>query len=99
MRNFGWHDDRRTDKQWPAGMKGDALQFFLRGRMQEPMISDRPKSARQHMPEITGDEFSTVEGFHPLGIAVGAVFVAEGDVGVAHREDARIGDRGAADIS
>ncbi len=99
MRLLRWHDCRRTDKQWPAGMKGDALKFLLRGRMHETTIPDRPQSAWQHMPEITGGEFSTAEGFHPLGIAVGAVLVKEGDVGVGHREDARIGDRGAADIS
>jgi len=99
MWHLGWRDGRRTDKQWPAGVKGDALKFFLCGRMHETMIPDRPQPARQHMPEIAGDEFSTAEGFHPLDIAVGAVLVKEGDVGVGHREDARIGDRGAADIS
>ena len=46
------------------------------------VITDGPQSALQDMAQETGGEFRASDGFDARGVTVGAVLVAEGDMGV-----------------
>ena len=93
MGRFRRRNGCRADKQGPtglsaiarratAGVESNALEFLVRGRVAKSMMADGPQSARQDMAQVAGDKLRTGDGFHTRGVALGAVLVAEGDMGV-----------------
>lgn len=99
---MGWFfgcDRHRADDQRPSGVEGDAFALDPGRRMAESIMADRPQSAWQDMAQIAVDELRAFDGLDARGVAVGAVLPAEAHMGLGERNDARVADGGAADIS
>lgn len=83
---MGWllrgEDDCRADEQGPAGVEGDALALGLGGGVVESMVAHGAQAARQDVAQVAFDELRAFDRLDARGIAVGAVFPTEADVGV-----------------
>lgn len=82
MGRLGRREVRRAGKQRPAGVEGDALALCPGGGMAVAVVAHRPQPARQDVAQVSGDEFAAFDRLGARSVAVGAVFPAEGDMGV-----------------
>jgi hypothetical protein len=98
FRGLGFRRFRCPDEQGPAGVEGDALAFLLRCGMAESIVPHRPQTTRQDVAQVAFDKLSAWDRVGAHGVAVGAVLVAEADVGIGNGNYARIANGGAANV-
>lgn len=65
-------------------MKGDAFALGLGRRVAKPKIADRPQAAWQDVAKVSFHELRAFERLDTLGVAIGAVFPAEADMGITN---------------
>ena len=99
---MGWlfgSDECGTDEQGSPGVEGDSLAFDLGRGMAKADVAHRPHATWQDVAQISFHKLHAFDRLDARGIAIGAVFPVETDVGIGHRNDARITNGGAAHVS
>ena len=78
----GEDDGCGADEQGPSGVEGDSFALGLGSGVVKSIVAHRAQAARQDVAQVALDELPAFDRLGASGIAMGAVFLTETDMGV-----------------